>query len=102
MIADALSLALGPAYLLLLALVGLRYRRGEIGGGKLRFYVGSSLTWLAYGLVQLTREGPIPTGTTLNDGLGGLSLLCLVAGVYLTYRGWRDGDEGSKADGSST
>ncbi|QLH77986.1 hypothetical protein HZS55_12050 [Halosimplex rubrum] len=89
MVPDIVDYGLVAAYLLLLGLIAVRYRRGELSGRKLRIYVGACLTWLAYGLLQVTQDGPLPTGTALNYGLDALSLLSLVVGLYFMYRGWR-------------
>jgi|GEM_PF-1302367 len=102
MVPQIVDYALVVAYLLLMGLLAVRYRRGEIPDRKLRIYVGMCLTWLAYGLLQITQDGPIPTGTTLNYGLDGLAIAALVAGIYLLYRGWRSdrGDSEAAAPGS--
>jgi len=92
--------ALVVAYLLLLGLLAVGYRRGEIAGRKLRIYVGMCLTWLAYGLLQVTQDGPVPTGTPLNYGLDAVALLSLVVGIALMYRGWRYGDDAEAAAAS--
>jgi len=102
MVPEIVDHALVVAYLLLTGLLAVRYRRGEISDRKLRIYVGMCLTWLAYGLIQVTEDGPIPTGTPLNYGLDALAIAALVAGIYLLYRGWRSdgGDSEAAAPGS--
>jgi len=92
MVLDLLGMALVPAYLLLLGLVLLRYRRGTLKPPRLFMYPGMCLTWLAYGLLQITQEGPVPTGTPLNYVLDGLSVAVLLAGLSLFYRWWRERD----------
>lgn len=89
MVPEIVDSALVVAYLLLIGALAVRYRRGEVSDRKLPIYLGMCLTWLAYGLLQVTQDGPIPTGTTLNDGLGAVAIVLLVAGIYLLYRGWR-------------
>ncbi|ELZ22692.1 hypothetical protein C475_16361 [Halosimplex carlsbadense 2-9-1] len=96
MVPEIVDYGLVAAYLLLMGLLAVRYRRGEIADRKLTLYVGMCLTWLAYGLLQVTQDGPIPTGTTLNDGLDALAVVLLVAGIYLLYRGWRSDDGDSE------
>jgi len=97
MVPDVLGMALVPAYLLLLGLVVFRYRRGKLQPPRLFMYLGMCLTWLAYGLLQVTQEGPIPTGTPLNYALDGLSVVVLLVGLYLFYRWWRERDGGDDA-----
>ena len=97
MVLDLLGMALVPAYLLLLGLVALRYRRGTLQPPRLFMYLGMCLTWLSYGLLQVTQEGPVPTGTPLNYVLDGLSVVVLLGGLSLFYR-WcreRDPDDGT-------
>ncbi|WP_436927450.1 hypothetical protein [Halosimplex amylolyticum] len=97
MVPAVVNLALVVAYALLLGLLAVRYRRGTVGREKFAFLVGVCLTWLSYGLLQITQEGPVPTGTTLNYALDGLAVVCLLAGLSLMYRWWRkrDGTEAS-------
>ncbi|QPV63387.1 hypothetical protein I7X12_01765 [Halosimplex litoreum] len=89
MVPEMADYALVVAYLLLIGVFAVRYRRGEISGRELPIYLGMCLTWLAYGLLQVTQDGPVPTGTTLNYGLDAFAVVLLVAGIYLLYRGWR-------------
>ncbi|WP_436930319.1 hypothetical protein [Halosimplex halobium] len=100
MVPEIVDCALVVAYLLLLGLLAVRYRRGEIAGRKLAISVGMCLTWLAYGLLQVSDAASVPDGTALYFGLVGIALLCLVAGIYVTYRGWRRGDD-ADADAAS-
>ncbi|WP_436909839.1 hypothetical protein [Halosimplex marinum] len=100
MVPDVVDYALVVAYLLLLGLLAVRYRRGEIAGRRLTLSTGMCLTWLAYGLIQVSGAAPVVNGTALQYGLGALALLCLVAGVYLSYRGWRSGDGADAAAAS--
>lgn len=93
----ALNVAFVAAYLLLLGLFAARYRRGDLDRERFLPLVGMGLTWLAYGLLQLSDEGPIRTGTPANYLVDGLSVACLLAGGYLLYRWWRD-ERGSDAD----
>jgi protein-S-isoprenylcysteine O-methyltransferase Ste14 len=93
MVPEIVDYALVVAYLLLIGVFAVRYRRGAVSERKSRLYVGMCLTWLAYGLLQVTQDGPVPTGTTLNYALDAVALLSLVVGIWLLYRAWRDGDE---------
>ncbi|QLH82694.1 hypothetical protein [Halosimplex pelagicum] len=101
MVPEIVDYALVVAYLLLVGVLAVRYRRGEIAGRKLPIYLGMCLTWLAYGLLQVAGDGPVPTGTTLNDGLDALAVVLLVAGIYLLYRGWRHGGDGTESSAAS-
>ncbi|WP_459192650.1 hypothetical protein [Halosimplex sp. J119] len=92
MVPDIVNIALVVAYALLLGLVTVRYQRGSIDRTQLTMYLGLCLTWLAYGLLQVTQEGIVETGTPLNAALDGLALVCLIAGLVLTYRWWRERD----------
>jgi len=49
------------AYLLLLGLLGVRYRSGAIEFERLLSLFGVSLLGLSFGLVQVTQDGPIPS-----------------------------------------
>ncbi|MFC7139529.1 hypothetical protein ACFQMA_06715 [Halosimplex aquaticum] len=104
MVPDIVNLALVVAYVLLLGVVAVRYRRGAIDRTRLTMYLGLCLTWLAYGLLQITQEGIVETGTPLNYALDGLALVCLVAGLFLMYRWWRERGRTEKrvSDGEST
>lgn len=93
MVPDALGVALVPAYLLLLALIAVQYRRGKTSSTRAMLLAGVSLTWLSYGLLQVTQDGLVPTGTVLNYALDGLAVLLLVAGLAAMYRGWRGESE---------
>jgi len=96
MVPEIVDDALVVAYLLLIGVLAVRYRRGEITRRKLPIYLGMCLTWLAYGLLQVTQAGAIPTGTALNDVLDALAVVLLLAGIYLLYRGWRRDTGGSE------
>ncbi|WP_123538856.1 hypothetical protein [Halosimplex salinum] len=89
MVPPVVNVALVVAYALLLGVVALRYRRGSITRSQLTMSLGVCLTWLSYGLLQVTQEGIVETGTPLNAVLDGLALVCLVAGLFLMYRWWR-------------
>jgi len=89
------------ANVLLVGVLAVQYRRGAIRERKLRLTLASCLTWLAYGLLQVTQDGPIPTGTPLNYGLDAVAVCALVAGIYLLYRGWRYGDDGTESSATS-
>lgn len=92
MVSDILNLAIVVAYVLLLGVVAVRYQRGAIDRTQLAMYLGMCLTWLAYGLLQVTQEGIVETDTSLNAALDGLAIVCLIAGLFLMYRWWRGRD----------
>ncbi|WP_053947525.1 hypothetical protein [Halolamina sediminis] len=94
--ASPLDYAIVVAYLLILVGIAVQYRRGALPRDRLLVLVGASLTWLSYGVLQLTQDGPISTGTGLNYVVDGAAVLLLIAGLYALYR-WsreRNGDAG--------
>ncbi|WP_415380980.1 hypothetical protein [Halosimplex sp. TS25] len=103
MVPPVVNLAFVVAYALLLALLAVRYRRGANDRKRLTLLTGVCLTWLSYGLLQISQEGPIPTSTTLNYAFDGIAIVCLFAGLFLMYRWWRDRgrSEESAPDGES-
>lgn len=90
MVPEIVDVGLIVAYLALLAFAVLQYYRGTIPQSRLTMLVGLCFTWLAYGLLQLTDSGPLPTETPLNYALDGFSVVLLVAGLYLLYRWYRN------------
>ena len=88
MVPPVANVAIVVAYLFLLGLTAVRYRRESITRTQLTMYLGLCLTWLSYGLLQVTQDGIVETGTPLNAALDGLALVCLIAGLFLMYR-WR-------------
>lgn len=97
MVPDIVNVAIVVAYVLLLGVVTVRYRRGSIDRTRLTMYLGVCLTWLSYGLLQVTQEGIVEPGTLLNAALDGLALVCLVVGLFLVYRWWRTRDTDTAA-----
>ena len=90
--AAPLDYALVAAYLLVLGGVAVQYRRGAIPRDRLLVLVGACITWLAYGLLRLTRAGPFPAGSAANTALNALAVVILVAGLYALSRWWRGRD----------
>lgn len=86
------------AYLVLLVLLGVQYRRENLDRRRMLLLGSMCLTWLAYGLLQLSQDGLVRTGTPANYLLDGLSFVVLVTGVYGLFRWWRD----ERDDGTST
>ncbi|WP_178916013.1 hypothetical protein [Natronomonas gomsonensis] len=97
MVSEAADIALFGAYLVLLAGVAVQYYRGAIPRRRLTMLVGLCCTWLAYGLLQLTDDGPLPADGPMNLALNGLSVVFLVVGLYLLYRWYRTRDPGEDA-----
>jgi hypothetical protein len=95
MVSEAADIALFGAYLVLLAAVAVQYYRGAIPRQRLTMLVGLCCTWLAYGVLQLTDDGPLPSAGPLNLAFDGLSIVLLVVGLYLLYR-WYRGREGDE------
>lgn len=93
MVFAALELGLTVAWLLIAGLVAVQYRRGALPRRRVLLLAGTSATWLSYGLLQLTDDGPLATGTPWNDALDGLAAVLLLAGLASLYRWWttRDG-----------
>lgn len=98
MVPDVVNLGFVAAYLFLLVLLAVRYRRGSVSGERLLLALGACLTWLAYGLLQITQDGLIPTGTPLDYALDALAVITLPAGLFLLYRWWatRGGDDAER------
>ncbi|WP_424006406.1 hypothetical protein [Haloferax denitrificans] len=90
---DLGGLPLLVAYLLLLAGVGVQYRRGALPAKRAVLLVGMCLTWLSYALLQVTQGGAVPTGTSLNYALDALAVVVLVVGVGAMGWWWRARDE---------
>jgi hypothetical protein len=99
MVPPLFDVGLIAAYLLILVGVAVQYRRGKLPPNRVRLLVAMSFTWLAYGLLQLTQDGPLPAGTLLEDALDGLAVVVLVVGLYLLYRWWRlrEGEDDAEA-----
>ena len=97
MVSEAADIALFGAYLVLLAAVAVQYYRGAIPRQRLTMLVGLCCTWLAYGLLQLTDGGPLPSAGPLNLAFDGLSIVLLVVGLFLLYRWYRSRESGEKA-----
>jgi heme A synthase len=97
MVSEAVDIALLVAYLALLAAVAVQYYRGVIPRQRLTMLVGLCCTWLAYGLLQLTDGGPLPSAGPLNLALNGLSVVLLVVGLYLLYRWYRRRESGDES-----
>ena len=101
MVPDIVDYGLVVAYLLLLAAVAVRYRRGDLGGEKPLGYAAMCLTWLSYGLLQVSRDGRVAAGRPLNYAFDGLAIVLLVAGLGLMVKWWRWRDsEPSAVDAS--
>jgi uncharacterized membrane protein len=79
--------ALLVAWLAILAVVVVRYRRGGLTDRRLLLLGGAGCAWSAYSLLQLTEAGPVTA--PLESVLVGGAVLLLVAGSYALYRGWR-------------
>jgi hypothetical protein len=101
MVPDIIDISLVAGYLLILGLAVIRYRYGELSSQRVLLFIGMSLTWLSYGLGQLTQAGPISTGTPLNYALDGLSVLLLLSGLYAMYRWWRVRDNETESDNTT-
>jgi hypothetical protein len=101
MVSDIIDISLVVGYLLILGLAAARYRYGKLSFQRVLLFIGISLTWLSYGVGQLTQAGPISTGTPLNYALDGLSVLLLLSGLYVMYRWWRVRDNETES-GSTT
>lgn len=94
---DIVTIGFVVAYVFLLGLVAVRYRRGSITPTQLPLYLGTCFTWLAYGLLQVTQNDIVEMGTPLTAALDGLALVCLVVGLFLMYRWWSERDRAEEA-----
>lgn len=70
-------------------ILAIQYRRGKSSTQQTLIFGGASFIWLSYGMLKLTEDGPISTGTPLNYVLDGFSVILLLIGFYAVYRGWR-------------
>jgi hypothetical protein len=48
MVSNVVDIGLVAAYLLILGLAGVRYRRGKLSSQRVSLFVGMSFTWLSY------------------------------------------------------
>ena len=100
MVSNVVDIGLVVAYLFIIGLAAVRYRHGNLSPQRALLFVGASFLWLSYGLLQLTQDGPIPTGTRLNYALDGISVILLLGGLYTMYRWWRS--RGNESEDVST
>lgn len=93
MVPDSLDLGLVGLYLLLVVLTAVQYHRGRIARERLPLLLGLSLTWLAYGLLQLPETDYVAVEPPASYAFDGLAIGVLLAGLYGLY--WWYGGDGS-------
>jgi len=83
----AVDAALLAAWLAILGVTAVRYRRGGLSGRRLLLFGGAALAWTAYSVLQVTETSLV--GDPLASAVDGGALVVLLAGLYALYRGWR-------------
>ena len=101
MVANIVDIGVVAAYLFILGVAAVQYRRGKLSSQRILLFIGASFMWLSYGILQLTQSGPIPTGTPLNYILDGFSIVLLLSGLYAMYRWWRSRENETENDSTS-
>jgi hypothetical protein len=93
MVSGLADLGLTGLYALLVVLTAVQYRRGRIARERLPLLLGLSLTWLAYGLMQLPETEYVAVEPPASYAFDGLALGVLLVGLYGLYWGWRYGTD---------